>query len=148
MEMSTEDDESSFNLYEIQNSMDSYHQTVQENELVEEILELSEVLSEFNVAFEELEHFSPKHRDTKEKLLEIADHFLQYSDLIEEFLKKKRLPVSAFLKKTGYHLKTIERHRKYLVTLIIVKLHPEWRRLSEYIQVSLGSEENHGIQNV
>lgn len=145
MEFNTEDD-TSFNLYEAQNSMDSYHQTAQENELVEEILELSGVLSQFQITFEELEHFSPKHHDTKENLLEIANHFLQHSELVEEFLRKKRLPVTAFIKKTGYHLKTIERHRKYLVTLLIVKLHPEWTRLSEYIP--LGSEENHEIQNV
>ena len=134
------DDESLYNLYEIQNSVDSYYQTVQENELVEEILELSEALSQFEVAFEELEQFSPKHRDTRDKLFEIANSFIQDSDLIDTFIMKKRLPASAFAKKSGYHLKTIEKHRKYLITLIIVKLHPEWRQLSEYIQSPPGSE--------
>ena len=140
MEMYSNEDESLFNLYEIQNSVDSYHQTVQEYELVEEILELNEALSLFEVAFEELEHFSPKHRDTRDNLFEMANSFIQYSDLVEIFNKKKRLPASAFVKKSGYHLKTIEKHRKYLITLIIVKLHPEWSQLSEYIQSPPESE--------
>lgn len=140
IESYSDDDESLFNHYETQNSLESYHQTIQESELVEEILELSEALDQFQVAFEELEQFSPKHRDTRENLFEIANSFIQYSELVDIFKMKKRLPASAFAKKSGYHLKTIEKHRKYLITLIIVKLHPEWRQLFEYIQSPPGSE--------
>ncbi|MRH41086.1 hypothetical protein GH741_00170 [Aquibacillus halophilus] len=148
LEINHDDESPSINLYEVEKSMDSYQQTVQKNDLIEEILELSLVLSEYGVEFDELENFSPKHRKTKEKLVAVADDFLNYPDLVESFLKKKRLPVSTYVKKSGHRVKTFERHRKYIVTLVIVKLHPEWRQLSEYIQVSLGSEENHEIKNV
>ena len=127
-------EESHYNFYEIQNSVDSYYQIVEKYELHEEILELSKALNLFQIPFEELEQFSPKHHDTREKLFEMANSFILYPDLVEIFLKKKKLPASAFAKKSGYHLKTIEKHRKYLITLIIVRLHPDWRHLFDYIQ--------------
>ncbi|GGM42677.1 RNA polymerase sigma factor SigI [Paraliobacillus quinghaiensis] len=133
-------DEQYVNVYEIEKSMDSYKQNVQQQELITEILELSELLNDFNVKFEELEKFSPKHRKTQRKLVKIAEDFVQSSTLVETFLKKKRLPVSDFVKEYGYRLKTIEKYRKYIVTLILLKLHPEWQQLSSYISVPSESE--------
>lgn len=126
-------------ILDIKNSMESYKQDTYKTELVEEILEFSEVLKQFNIEFEELEKYTPKHKDTRERLIEMASSFLEFPDLIEEFLIKKRIPVKAFLHKTNYSLKTIERYRNYLVTIIVIRLHPEWRHLSGYIQIPAGS---------
>jgi RNA polymerase sigma factor len=135
----TQEEDTSTNLIDVKKSMESYQQDTETTELIEEILEFSEVLKQFDIEFEHLEKFTPKHRDTREMLLEMASSFLDYSELIEEFLRKKRLPVKAFLTKTSYSLKSIERHRNYLVTIIVIGLHPEWRYLSEYIQIPAGS---------
>ncbi|MCT2536641.1 RNA polymerase subunit sigma [Aquibacillus koreensis] len=140
IEVESTDDESSINLYESEKSMDSYHQTVQKTELVEEILEFSQILHTFGIQLEELEHVSPTHQKTKAMLLEIADVFIQSPELVDFFLKKKRFPTTTFVKQFGYRRKTVERHRKYIIGLIIVKLHPEWRQLSAYIHVPSESE--------
>ena len=140
LEVKSNDNERLVNVYELEKSMDSHSQTIQKQELIEEILELSKILSGFNVQFEELEQCSPKHRKTQKKLVALVEDFVQSSDLVDSFLMKRRLPVNSFIKKSGYRLKTIERHRKYIVTLILLKLHPEWRQLSTYIQVPSESE--------
>jgi RNA polymerase sigma factor len=131
--------DTSANLIDVKKSMESYQQDTETTDLIEEILEFSEVLKQFDIEFEDLEKYTPKHRDTRERLIEMANTLLNYSDLIEEFSRKKRLPVKAFLNKTSYSLKTIERNRNYLVTIIVLRLHPEWRHLSEYIQIPAGS---------
>lgn len=130
---SSEDDAVDSHL-ENDQAVDSYYQTKQSNDLVEEILELDRALNAFNISFEELEQFSPKHEDTRKYLFEAATKFVEDSDFIQAFLKKKRLPITSFAKKTGYRPKTIERHRKYLVTLILLKLHPQWVHLSQFVR--------------
>jgi RNA polymerase sigma factor len=136
---SFQEEDSSTNFLDVKTSMESFQQNSRATDLVEEILEFSETLKQFGIEFEDLEKYTPKHRDTKEMLLEIAGSFLNHPELIDEFLRKKRLPVKAFLTKTNYSIKTVERHRNYLVTLIVIRLHPEWRHLSQYIQIPVGS---------
>jgi RNA polymerase sigma factor len=140
LDVTGEDKEFSTSLVETQKSMESYHRSLQSKDLVEEILELSEILNQYDILFENLEKYSPKHQDTRKNLLEMAEQFLQQPELVEELKRKRRFPIKDFIHKTGYHPKTIERYRKYLVTLIIVGLHPEWRHLSEYIPIPTGSE--------
>ncbi|KUO58992.1 MAG: hypothetical protein APF84_05925 [Gracilibacter sp. BRH_c7a] len=120
--------------YEVVQSVDSYQRTIETMELVEEILELDQTLNQFNISFEELEYYSPQHRDTRSLLFTMAERFVEDEECVKIFLDKKRLPVSLFTSKTGYHTKTIDRHRKYLITLILLRLNPQWVQLAEFIQ--------------
>ncbi|WP_209123997.1 sigma factor [Alkalihalobacillus sp. BA299] len=124
--------------YENDQAIEHYEEMTQSKELVEEILELDEKLGEFNISFEELEHHSPKHEDTRLSLFEMAARFISDEDLVQSLLQKKQLPIGPFSKKTGYKRKTNERHRKYLITLILLKLNPQWIHLSEYIKEAPG----------
>lgn len=63
-------------------SMESYEQSLQKDNLIGEILELSEVLKQYKVSFEELEKFSPKHRDTRQSLIKMAHQFSLLMNLI------------------------------------------------------------------
>ncbi|RXJ01775.1 RNA polymerase sigma-I factor [Anaerobacillus alkaliphilus] len=120
--------------YEVEQSLQRYEKEKQANDLVEEILELSEELEKYQINFEELEKFSPKHKDTRESLFELVERFVEDQECVEQFIKKRQFPTTMFVKKTGYKVKTIERHRKYIVTLILLKLHPQWILLGQYIQ--------------
>lgn len=120
---------------EINKSIEIYNKNIESGELVEEILELDVILNGYGIKFEELDDSSPKHRDTREQLLKMVGEFIHYTGLVDEFLKKKRLPVTAFARQAGYPVKTIEKHRKYMITMIIIRLHPEWVHLSSYIKI-------------
>ncbi|PLR75947.1 RNA polymerase subunit sigma [Bacillus sp. V3-13] len=122
-------------------SLHSYQQSLQEKELIEEILEFKKILNEFGILFEELEHYAPKHKDTREKMMLISHQFVSLPEMVEEFSREKRLPTTLFIKKTGHSVKTVERYRKYLIALIILRLHPEWRQLSQYIRIPVGDEQ-------
>lgn len=118
---------------EISQSLERHERVTQTNNLVEEILELSAALSTYQISFEELEKFSPKHKDTRENLFELVDRFVDDEECVQQFLKKKQFPATLFIEKTGYKLKTIERHRKYIITLILLKINPQWVQLQEFI---------------
>jgi RNA polymerase sigma factor len=132
-------EENQYNNIETEASVELYQQLTDSSDLTEEILELDEMLCKFNISFEKLEKHCPKHQDTRMMLLEMASEFIKCRELVDELLERNLFPMSAFTKKTGYRPKTIERHRKYLITLIMIKLHPEWVHLSTFVQVGPGS---------
>jgi RNA polymerase sigma factor len=123
------------NIIEIEKSLEAYQLNFQSSELVEEIIEMDQYLAAFEISFEELEEASPKHKETRNVLMNMAMDFVKDEELVEHFLKKNRFPTTSFTKKTGYPTKTIERFRKYLITLVVLLLHPEWIQLSAFIQV-------------
>jgi RNA polymerase sigma factor len=135
------EEESAATAFEVEKAMQFYQEKVESNSLVDEILELDQLLHDFGVGFEELEDVSPKHRDTRQSLNEMSYRFIQDRELVEELTRKKRFPSAAFTKKMGYHLKTIERYRKYIITVIIILLHPEWTHLSSFVLIAIRKEE-------
>lgn len=128
------DEENIQSAYEVKQSLQLYEKERQTSNLVEEILELSAELNKYQIKFEELEKFSPKHKDTRENLFELVEKFVEDEECVSQFLQKRVFPTTAFVKKTGYKVKTIERHRKYIVTLVLLKLHPQWIGLSQYLK--------------
>jgi RNA polymerase sigma factor len=125
---------------DMQKSVQLYNQKIQSFELVDEIVELDEQLQHYGIRFEQLEEGSPKHKDTRETLREISNIYIREQELLQELLNKKRLAINAFAKKTGYPVKTLERYRKYIITLIIIKLHPEWLNLTSFVFAVQGKE--------
>ncbi|MFV8827700.1 RNA polymerase sigma-I factor [Alkalihalobacterium sp. APHAB7] len=124
--------------FENDQAIGKYEEMVQSNDLVDEILELDQKLSEYKISFEELEHYSPKHEDTRLSLFEMVADFLNDDELVESLVRKKQLPIGPFSKKTVYKRKTLERHRKYIITLILISLHPQWVHLAEYVKGTSG----------
>ncbi len=128
-------DEAQISAEEIEISIRNYMDKVESSELACEISEMDMELEEYGIGFEELEASSPRHRDTRKLTLGMIKDFLSDDMLINEFNIKKKFPAAAFAKRKGYPLKTIEKHRKYLIAMLIIKLHPEWEHLSGYVRV-------------
>lgn len=131
LSMNTDED---FSSIENGRSVELYDKSVQSNNLVDEILELDEQLKQYKISFEEIESFCPQHKDTRESLFLLADEFICDEECVNRFLKKKLLPTSLFASKTSWKQKTLERHRKYIITLILIKLNPHWLHLRQYIE--------------
>jgi RNA polymerase sigma factor len=129
------EEEASLTDEEINKSIQIYQEKLETAELVEEILELDQKLNEHGIKFEEIESASPKHRDTRDLIYGMVRDFINDAELVDELIKKKRLPATSFAKKTVCSLKTIEKHRKYLITMIIIGLHPEWMHLSSFVKI-------------
>lgn len=134
LDYKSEGQESLITDIEIEQAMREYQVKVESTELVDEILELDQQLNEYSIGFEELESSSPKHRDTRESIHRIVHDFMEDKECMNELFRKKRFPTTLFVRKTGYHHKTFERYRKYIITLILIKLHPEWEHLRRFVE--------------
>lgn len=85
-----------------------------------EIKELSEQLSSFDVSLTDVAENSPRQDRTKEACLKALEVVKEEPALLETFLKTKRLPLSDLAKRAEVPKKTLERHRKYLVALLVI----------------------------
>jgi RNA polymerase sigma factor len=132
---SSDNNEVSVTAEEIEVSIRSYMEKVESDELAAEISEMSSILEDYGIGFEELEAASPRHRDSRQRISEMLGAFIGDKELVDDFKEKRRLPAAAFSKKKGYPLKTIEKHRKYLIAIILIKIHPEWEHLSGYVRL-------------
>ena len=86
-----------------------------------EIEELKGELSRWNITFPELADSSPKHDKTRKMCSEIMGFLLSHPELISLMQNKKYLPVAEIEKNLKIPRKKIDRVRKYLVAVMIIK---------------------------
>ncbi|WP_163539822.1 sigma factor [Gracilibacillus sp. YIM 98692] len=125
-------------------SIDQFQEEVRQSQMAEEILALNQELSSFYIKFEELESYSPKHKRTRKKVLQMAKEFITERELVEQLFYRKKFPMKDFAEISGYRLKTVEKHRKYLITIIIILVHPDWPNLQSFVSGKVGSVGDHG----
>lgn len=86
----------------------------------EEILELSQQMGEFGVSLTDVAESSPKQERTLEACKQVVLYAREDAELMAEFLRTKRLPLKKLVEATQVPRKTIERHRKYVVALMLI----------------------------
>ncbi len=60
---------------------------------IDEIKKLKEEIDEFGFGFEELVNEAPKHKDTREKAIDISEKSSREKDITDFMFMKKRLPI-------------------------------------------------------
>ena len=77
-------------------------------------------MEEFGVSFTDIAENSPKQRRT----LEICGKAVRYArnnpQILADFLRTKRVPLAALADGAGVERKTLERHRRYLVAVLLI----------------------------
>lgn len=86
----------------------------------EEILELSKQLLDYGLSLTDIADNSPKQNRTLNSCKEVISYVKARPEIIDEVLKSKKLPLAKLSLATGVEKKTLERHRKYLMALIII----------------------------
>ena len=95
-----------------------------ENELREatqqEIAELSAQMQDFGVSMTDVAENSPRQRRT----LEICQRAVQYArnnpEILDDFLRTKRVPLAKLAEGANVERKSLERHRRYLVAVLLI----------------------------
>lgn len=103
-----------------------------------EVLHFSQCLERFGIKMSDLVKSSPKHRDTREHLLEIASRIVADKDLLSDFYEQVK-PGKELADRIGLHRRTLQRHRKYLVALTVV-LVEDLPLIREYLGLSSGKK--------
>ena len=84
-----------------------------------EIKEYSTELEGFSVELTEIAENTPKQKRTLNACFKALEFMKSNSRLMDNFLKTKKLPITEIANNTKVDKKTLERHRKYLVAIIL-----------------------------
>ncbi len=132
---------------EMENGRDFANDQEQEQEetqsaAAEEIGRLSRVIAEYGIVFSELPEASPKHQKTREACGTAVAYLIRHPELIADMRRNHLLPMKILQESCDIPRKTLERHRKYIVTATEVCL-GDYPVISEYLKhiVNAAAEE-------
>ncbi|MCG9969027.1 RNA polymerase sigma-I factor [Pelotomaculum terephthalicicum JT] len=77
-------------------------------------------LKEFKISLDDLVKNTPKHRDSRLLSIKVARIIAGDPELMGDLYKKKTIPLRKVLDKIKINPKTVERHRKYIITICLV----------------------------
>ncbi|HEY8393319.1 MAG TPA: RNA polymerase sigma-I factor [Thermaerobacter sp.] len=100
----------------------------------QEILRLQEELAAFGIRFSDLVENSPKHKDARERAIEVARRLAAVPAYREALLKHRTLPLRELAADPVVRVsrKTLERQRKYIVAVALI-LMGDYMYLREYL---------------
>ena len=94
---------------------------VQREATLQEISELAAVMETFGVSFSDVADNCPKQSRTLAACAQVVRYGGENPHLLEELLKTKRLPLAQLAAGTGVERKTLERHRKYILVMLLIQ---------------------------
>ena len=104
----------------IRDEHDSFEETEVREATKQEIAELSAQMTDFGVSMQDIADNSPKQKRTLE-CCQRAVYFARHNpEILEDFLRTKRVPIAKLAEGAEVERKTLERHRRYLVAVLLI----------------------------
>lgn len=130
------DDNCTDGYFEDKAAHEDYLQRRLEDERRQELEQLENILSDYSIRFEDLAEVSPKHRDSRQTLFNVAQTLSQTEEFWHILTNKKQLPLNELEKACGVKRKTLERGRKFIIaTAVILYNLDQFIHLGSYINV-------------
>lgn len=111
-----------------------------QNAAAAEIARLSAVIRVYGISFAELPEASPKHQKTKEACALAVTYMLRHPELVADMRRNHLLPMKILQENCDIPRKTLERHRKYIMTATEVCL-GDYPVIAEYLRHMIKSAE-------
>lgn len=86
----------------------------------EEIHHFTNTLREYGLELEDILESAPKQERTLSMCHEVVRYVNQNQDILAHVEQTKKLPLSMIIKNTDVNRKTVERHRKYVLGMILI----------------------------
>jgi RNA polymerase sigma factor len=99
----------------------------------DEIQKYNQLLESYGLSFDQLIHSSPKHKSSRSTAFQIADIIAGNEELHSFVMRTKRLPIKEISTLIEVSRKTIERHRKYILSIVLL-LSSDFIYLKEYVK--------------
>lgn len=135
-----EDENKSHDYIDSKNSLNQYELQSENKERSEEILLFTKELEKFKIDFNSLVKSAPSHKDTREKLLNIAFLCIKEQSIIDYVKTKQKLPVKEIMLRTNSNRKFIERWRIYIIVLILILSNKEYVYIKSYLNIKVGDK--------
>lgn len=87
----------------------------------QEIQQLSAIMADFGVSFSDVADNSPKQDRTLEACAKAICYAAEHKDLLDRMLKTKKLPLAQLVSGAKVERKTLERHRKYILVMLLIQ---------------------------
>ena len=116
-----DEDEDRTLLDQVADSRDHYEESHNLEATQQEIAELAEVLQQFGVSFADVADHNPRQERTMQTCLKAIHYAMENRALLDELLKTKKLPLTELVKGSGSDRKTLERHRKYVLAMLVIQ---------------------------
>ena len=100
--------------------VDRQEELVLRNATRNEIEELARQMKDFGISLGDVADNCPKQKRTLESCRKAFQYARGNQELLDEFLRTKKLPIGQLAKYNGVERKTLERHRKYMVALLLI----------------------------
>ena len=102
-------------------SRDYYEESAHREATRQEIEELSGVMAQFDVSFSDVADNCPKQERTLEACAKAIRYAGENKKLLDELLRTKKLPLAQLVQGSGVERKTLERHRKYILAMLLIQ---------------------------
>ena len=99
---------------------DPHEETASRDATRAEIEELARQMKEFGVDLSNVADNCPKQQRTLDACRKALQYARENPELLDDLLKTKRLPSGQLAAGSGVERKTLERHRKYMVALLLI----------------------------
>lgn len=114
-------------------SMTNFSEEKTKQERLLEIQMLKEELARYEISLWELEKASPKNKQTRQICREVIHFLMGNPILLNETMYSKSLPLIQIEKILSIRRKKFERHRKYILAVLIIKS-GDYPYLAEYVR--------------
>ncbi len=117
---STADDDKSELIDTIQDTHDEYSENEMREATRHEIEELSAQMTDFGVSMSDVADNSPRQQRTLEICQKAVSYARNNPEILEDFLRTKRVPLAKLAEGANVERKSLERHRRYLVAVLLI----------------------------
>ena len=100
---------------------DYFEESANREAAKQEIEELSAVMAQFGVSFSDVADNGPKQERTLDACASAIRYAAENKHLLDELLKTKKLPMAQLVLGSGVERKTLERHRKYILAMLLIQ---------------------------
>lgn len=102
-----------------------YRARDQQESLSEAVAAFKVILGAYGMTVSDLLKACPKHRDTRENLMDVARTMSLHDDLLNYLKKNKQVPVKELSLVTGVSRRVLENGRKFLIAICLILAMPE-----------------------
>lgn len=105
----------------IPDKTDNFEELVDRQATQQEIQELSMVMKDFGISFSDVADNCPKQERTLKSCGDAIRYAADNKELLDLLLRTKKLPMAELVAGSGAERKTLERHRKYILAMLLVQ---------------------------
>jgi RNA polymerase sigma factor len=101
-------------------AIEAYDQKKEQENLSYEIEVYSKQIMEFGIAFKDLPQICPKQDRSRKQCIELGRYVVSNEEMRGNLFSHRRLAQAELAKRFGLSEKTVEKHRRYIVAIVVL----------------------------